>query len=80
MLLFLDKKGGFFSISEEAKWVCKGTCKWKESGLNLVNYIERVSETRKLTTLSRTCAYGVAETKQTKYEKGKSFLFFCPFC
>ena len=74
MLLFLDKKGGFFSISEEAKWVCKGTCKWKESGLNLVNYIERVSETGKLTMLCRTCVCGITETKQTKHEKVKGYL------
>ena len=85
MLLFLDKKKeGSFQFLKRQNWFAildfwKGTCKWKESGLNLVNYTERVSETGKLTTLSRTCVYGIAETKQTKYEKGKSFLFFCPF-
>ena len=52
----------------------KGTCKWKESGLNLVNYIERVSETGKLTMLCRTCVYGITETKQTKHEKVKGYL------
>ena len=87
MLLFLGKKKkekkkeGFFNIWRRKIglrfWiffflcllVWNKTCKWTE----------RVFETRKLTTLCWPCVYGVPETKRTKREKGKSFLFFCPF-
>lgn len=45
----------------------------------MVNYIERVFETRKSTMLCWPCAYGVAKTKRTKREEGGVSFFMLVF-
>ena len=57
----------------------KGTCKWKESGLNLVNYTERVSETGKLTTLSELVYTELQKRNKQSMKRGRVSFSFAHF-
>ena len=81
---FLIKEKGCFQFLKMQNWFAifdflfpmlfwNGKHKWNESGPNLVNYTDLVSETVKLTKLCWPCVYGVAETNRTENEQGKSF-------
>ena len=82
---FLIKEKDSFQFLKRQNWfaifdflfpmsvVLKRKTQWNESGPNLVNYTDLVSETVKLTKLYWPCVYGVAETKRIENEQGKSF-------